>query len=1853
VRRGQPLSSRNARRPLRWLAPRLAAVVVALGAACAPGGPPPVAPRGPPLSLAEAVAAAPPTPHPDGRVRVAFAGPVGATRTDGEISVVFDRPMRTLGLGDAELPPPATIAPAAKGAFHWLGSSAIRFDAEEPLTPATAYRVEIPAGTRALDGTTLAEPFALELETPRPRLVESWPPVDEPLAPDASFTLVFDQTVLDREILRTVSLRSERGRVALPYRIERLEAKQPRGGVLPVTLTPAKPLPLGDRIRLHVDESLAGARGGLRAGVSRDLVFETLGPPSVRRVGCAPRDDGAPGCDPDDPTLTIELTSPVPAAALAKAIVLTPPAAWDREGASTDERVDVFTLRPALRPATRYRLAIDPARGGRELADAWGQRLVAPPPVELRVGNRVSEVTLGLRGTYWSASARHDLPVWVTNATHATFTAAPLPLASVLAELAARAAPSGPLARVVELASGRLDETQKHELRLDELLPGVRGPVRISGLGGASAHVEDVQVTDLAVSARVAHGGAAVRITGLDDDKPVVGGRVDAYLVRATPPHAAPEPLGTAVTGADGLADVALGAPIADRDRVAIVASRGADWTYATVRAPRRIEPVGLLYSERGIYRPGEVVRLSGVFRVPGPRGLETPVGARVTIDTGALHGPAIEATLSAFGTFAVDVPVPADARIGHASLGAHIASTEVAATKLGEIWTTIVVAEYRPTAIEVVATVDREEHVRGDVMTCVARGRYLHGGPVVGGRATATLRRSSAWHGVPGTNGFTLVDASATSPHHQLARLEGVLDAKGEAQFRVPLTLTGMTGAEHVSCEVEVQDLDRRALTSLAGAEVHPGEIYVALENPPEASVVQGSTLPLRATAVTPGGDRHEARVHLEALLRVPGEEPDRVLGGCDVTTGEELVGCSIVVPWLAPVATSTADILVRGTAVDRRGNTVRASWTVTTRPPPKPAKPRPPEPAPAPPEPELRVGFAKRGYAVGETATLSIASPLPGAATALVTVEREGILWRGTVDLAGATASVDVPITAAMIPNAEVFVSVVAKGAVAHASASFDVDPAPKSLRVVLDTGGTRHAPGDPLDVAVTVTDATGRPARAEVTLYAADEASLALVEYRTPDPHYALFRDRWSSGVGVETRDDLVHVGDRRRRHLQKPPSVRMGGTMRSRREPREDFRQTVFFAPHLLTDAGGRVSQRIKLPDGLTAYRFIAVAVAADDRAGSAQATVQTSLPLMARASLPRVIRAGDRFEVSVVVTSTEASTAEVEVDATGLTLDGPLRRSVAVVRGAPREVRFPVRAERAGAVRVAAKARLGEGEGAPADATSLRAEVVAPMVLESVALDGETRSVVAERLGALGGVRADVGGLELAVSTGPLAGLAEGVRQLLEYPYGCTEQTASRMVPLLALRDLARGLDASLPADVDAALGEAVRRLARNQRADGGFGLWPESGASEPWVSAWALWAIAEARRRGVAVPEGVEARAQAYLERDVSTASLTDEGLVRAAFLVDQAAEGSTPRSASATALRERVLAAREQLPPDAQALLLHALAVLGEQPEAQRALSQSLANLVRLDGATATAVIAPPGGEPWGASPTFASRPRTTAMILRALLAAAPAHPLVPKLARGLLAARRGGRFRTTHEAAWALLALDALRRRDLAGAPSGGAAASGTDARVYLGPSLLLDAHLEMAAPPRSLVVPMRDLLASAGAPLTFAASGGGPLSYSARFRFARAEPPDEPLERGMFVRRTLRALSSQGRPSGTFLAGELVEVVVDVATPSPRSFVVIESPLPGGFEAADVSLRAGGAEVRDESRGGRRELHDDRVVHLFDVLPGGVTTVRDVVRATTPGTFVLPPARAEEMYAPETTGRTAAERVVVAVP
>lgn len=288
LRLGRPCPPRGARR-LALVA--LAAVALASGClhgvsplpvALAPGPAVPAAEVRRALSvdggLSPVRAASPET------LAVVFGAPSGETTAASEVTLVFNKPMRKLGLSPHDPPPPVRLRPPVPGSWDWVGTSALRFTAATPLPGATAFQVEVPAGTRALDNSPLQEAYSLAFSTPRPALATSSPEAGEENVPPACrIDLSFSQPVSEAEVQRAVSLVARGAGAPLPFSVGRDPRNADRRQI---QLTPRAPLPRGATLSVRIDASLHGEEGPLPAGKAAEITFRTIDPPRLLEVTC-------------------------------------------------------------------------------------------------------------------------------------------------------------------------------------------------------------------------------------------------------------------------------------------------------------------------------------------------------------------------------------------------------------------------------------------------------------------------------------------------------------------------------------------------------------------------------------------------------------------------------------------------------------------------------------------------------------------------------------------------------------------------------------------------------------------------------------------------------------------------------------------------------------------------------------------------------------------------------------------------------------------------------------------------------------------------------------------------------------------------------------------------------------------------------------------------------------------------------------------------------------------------------------------------------------------------------------------------------------------------------------------------------------------------------------------------------------------------------------------------------------------------------------------------------------------------------------------------------------------------------
>ena len=460
-----------------------------------------------------------------------------------------------------------------------------------------------------------------------------------------------------------------------------------------------------------------------------------------------------------------------------------------------------------------------------------------------------------------------------------------------------------------------------------------------------------------------------------------------------------------------------------------------------------------------------------------------------------------------------------------------------------------------------------------------------------------------------------------------------------------------------------------------------------------------------------------------------------------------------------------------------------------------------------------------------------------------------------------------------------------------------------------------------------------------------------------------------------------------------------------------------------------------------------------------------------------------------------------------------------------------------------------------------------------------------------------------------------------------------------------------------------AVQQTLKELEKYQCSSGGFAYWPGHCASvSPYLTAYLLHVFKNAADLKYEVNAGMQARAYAYLERELARKPPVDESwwpsyTAWQAFAVKVLVDGGRNQDSNLT----RLYGYRERMPVFALAYLHDALVVRGstrgDTPARLADLRRRMANAVLPEAGSAHVEELSDPYLLW----FWNSNVRSTAIVLNTLVRAGADETEIRPIVRWMMAARKGGRWGNTQENAYAMEALVAYYRKYESAVPS-------FDAVVTLGAEELAREQFRgRSTDATTKDVPMAQVLSTARPgttqPLTFAKQGSGTLFYTARFRYASDQLFQDGLDSGFRITRSYAPYVETGsRPASTsYKAGDLIRVTLTFMLTKERRFVAATDPLPAGFEPveswfATTAAMLGGTQddqgdVSNDwtawwQRGGfdHVERHDDRVELFATRLSEGRHEFSYVVRATTAGTFRTAPARAEEMYEPEVFGRTA---------
>jgi uncharacterized protein YfaS (alpha-2-macroglobulin family) len=1678
-------------------------------------------------------------------------------------------------------------------------------------------------------------------------------------------------------------------------------------------------VPPDTHLQVFIDDSMARKATNVATGRAQTFTIELNPTFFVDKIGCVDE------CNPDyyNP-ISLRSRSGVPFMNFRKSVsvldvtdpaheIPVKPAAPKREDVESvhSSAYSLDELGYSLLPAHNYAIRIDPSltsESGQTLGYAW--------MAVVEYYHKVAFISFGDGHGVWESSGGPILPFHARNFQNVTQWLTPLTLDQLL--------PS-----IIELQKEEFHKTPGTPGTQRKLAPvpdklqsyGLNLKTSLSATGngliwaviqpgepipkslGYSTDVAGtiVQVTNLGISIKDSPQNTLVLVSRLDNAAAVAGAKVSIR----TPDN---KVFWTGTTDANGIAIApntdlridrhaknAKGEEVDENSweglsgvHFIVTAEKDGDTAYATSDWNEGIGPYdfnlhfdlsearpllrGSIFTDRGVYKPGEELHAKVVVRSDTPKGMQLlPAGTKVDIVVTDSHAKEVDkrtVTLNDWSSSEWTWTVPAESVLGEYAVNAQIASQRLMVA--GDF----LVAAYRRPEFRVDVTLKSPSTIAGTKLDGTIIGKYLFGAPMSSRPVKWTYSKEPAtdvprairerfaedqWE-------FLGEDSENQRASETINTKEPKLNAKGELKLALDTDIAAGYPWNY-KLEGNVTDISRQQIAGRASFRVDPAPWYVGVKTPSYFSdAAKGLDTAIIAVAlngtttadVKVGIDLH--RIQWNSVRESAGngfynwtsERKELPAGHWDVTTQ------AAPVPLHIPL-NDGGEYLIIATAKDAEGRStttrtwfyaVGAGYTAWQR------------------YDHNRIDLVpeKKTYRPGDTARIMVKSPWEHA-TALLTTEREGVRTWKTFALTSTQTTVTVPITEKDIPNLYVSVLLLkgrtkegvedesdpGKPAFRLGYAAINVEDATKRLKVAVKANRDEYRPASKARIEVDVHDAAGKPSQSEVTLWAVDYGVLSLTGYETPDVLQSIYLEKALQVVNEDSRQKIIS------RRVLTPKGETQGGGGGKDAGPgviRKDFRVLAFWVGSVVTDAKGHARTDVTLPESLTTYRIMAVAGDKGSRFGWAQNEIRINKPVLLTPTWPRFLAVSDKAYFGAVVHSQlkQAGKATVTIkslDPSVVEFTQPASSTIDVAAEGSAEVRFNAQAKAVGSARIQMTVSLNDETDAFED--SLPVRILSPA--ETVAAYGEAKPDAKETLVVPKDVVPSYGGLHVELSSTAMVGLAAGASYLVDYPYGCAEQRSSAAMALMLAADLgdAFSLPGIDPRKAHATAQKTIYELYKFQCGDGSFAYWAgECNSGSPYLTANVLHIMQRGEKLKYDVDKDVMKRSYDYLDAKLKEKRPTNEGWWPAytawqAFAVKVLVEGGRNEDSHLTRLYSYV----DRMPLFGISYLLDAMLAKGEK-------GPRVEDLVR----RITNGILPEGGSAHVEELTdpyllyfWSSNVRSTAIALGALTRHGESEQMVKQMVRWMMQQRREGRWGNTQENVWAMESLVDYYRKYESEVPD-------FTAVVKLGNDAIAnDAFKGRSTLAKSHDLPMMQLQPRVGVetPVTFNRQGTGTLFYLMRLHYSPAGLVHDAMDKGFSVQRKYS--------QKTFKAGDLIKVTLRIGNTKERYFVAVTDPIPAGTEPVESWFATTATDLAEAQRNNESqnndwmawwqhggfehvERHDDHVSLFATRLSEGPHEFSYMIRATTAGTFLTAPTYVEEMYEPEVFGRTASEVVEV---
>ncbi len=878
------------------------------------------------------------------------------------------------------------------------------------------------------------------------------------------------------------------------------------------------------------------------------------------------------------------------------------------------------------------------------------------------------------------------------------------------------------------------------------------------------------------------------------------------------------------------------------------------------------------IYSDRNIYRPGETANLSAIVR-DAAFGIvkDLPIVVKIISPTGKTFNT-YQKTLNEQGSFEVQVELPEFAQTGQ-----YVMEVRTGDDKLMESYR-FNVEEFAPDKIRV--KLDAPETAKvGEVVAVNINAEYLFGEPASGQKyeADVTLNNKDFQ-----SKKFKEYDFSHhTFPHYTTENesSEGILDAKGNAvlKYTVPKELESggyMEGAAYIS----VFDPTGRTVNRVTRFNIYPKDYFVGIKQK-GYYFSTNDNITLQAVAVNPEEKilhnfettvsmvRFEWKTVLEknsegkfsyrSVQKEIVEKTEDISlqnAGQNISFKAEKSGRYQV----RIAKKGEKDYVYSEFYVYSYGSSNASSFEIDK-------------------EGRVDITFDKESYQPGETAKVLFVTPFVGKM--LVTVERDKIYKYFYVDLTKTSTELSFPIEEAYLPNVYISATVFKPHVfdeqgipllVGHGYASLRVEKPSTKLPINIAAPEKIHP-----NTKQTITVKTTPGKEVFVTLAAVDEGILQVKHFQTPDPHEYMYSKR---KLSVESYD-LYELLLPEYKNIQSSAAGGDDYASGKRQNPirSKRFKLVSIWSGIKKTNANGEMQVTLDIPQYNGELRLMAVAYEGA-RFGSGEKAMKVSDDVILMPAIPRSLTLGDSLVMPVAVMNTTEKAGNVNVT---IEVEGPLRvsgaktQTVSVEGNGSKNVSFGIAST--GEVGVAKIKLKTTGLGTTTDETEIAVRPASSFVTESEGIDisagdNKTLSIPSDYVQGTQNTR-------LTVSVFPALKYSEKLRYLIGYPYGCIEQTTSKLFPQLYFNELAQVAAPDLIGKGTTSayfVKEGIHKIQGMMNYDGSFPYWAGGNESNWWASVYATHFLVEAKKAGFEVESYTIERALKYLDKQANEKPVED-----------------------------------------------------------------------------------------------------------------------------------------------------------------------------------------------------------------------------------------------------------------------------------------------------------------------------------------------------------------------------------------